>query len=826
MLDHDAKELCLKLMQADTEEGVIGLLQKAGLWDDPACWRFYGDSENNYSTAGNQQSHPEAALVEKLVNSVDARLMCECRLAGIDPEGEHAPQGILPAVSQFFSEKGDPTNAAAGKMTTWSAARRTEVARDITFAATGFAPRQGDLCITISDHGEGQTPRTLPDTILSLDRKNKQRIPFVQGKFNMGGTGVLKYCGRNNLQLVLSRRNTEILEASGDPDEQKWGFTVVRRENPSGGRRNSVYTYLAPAGADTHPSKGHVLLFAADEMPIFPEGRNAYARPSGYGTLIKLYEYAVRGHQSNILMRDGLLSRMELLLPDVALPVRFHECRENYKGHAGSFETTMTGLAVRLEDDKADNLEFEPSSCPFTVDGEPMTAKIYAFKKGKSGTYRKREGIIFTVNGQTHGYLSPDFFRRKKVNLSYLSDSILVVVDCSHISGRSREDLFMNSRDRLSGCPLRHNIETELESILRDNVGLRELRERRRREEIESKLSDQKPLEDILDSLLKRYPSLSNLFSFGKRISDPFKKENDGEPEPFEGKHHPTFFRFRGKEYGHELHRDCHINMRARVDFETDVVNDYFERTDNAGMFSLELVSESGRAQVMNYSVNLHEGGATLNMALPGNAQENDRLRFECVVNDPTLVDPFKNSYVLCVKGPAKPKGGKGERRQPSGGDHGRKSKPARIALPNIAEVFEKDWGEQNPPFDRSTALRIRHADNVDDKDIYDFIVNMDNVHLKTELKRTTTEIELTQARFKFGLVLLGLAVLQESGNGSEAGTDGASSESDDPPGINVEDQVEGFTRAVAPMLLPMIESLGALDIDDLPSSDVSGEVT
>ncbi|GAI12377.1 unnamed protein product, partial [marine sediment metagenome] len=32
--------------------------------------------------------------------------------------------------------------------------------------------------------------------------------------------------------------------------------------------------------------------------------------------------------------------------------------------------------------------------------GERMTAKIYAFKKGRTETYRKNEGIIFTVNGQ------------------------------------------------------------------------------------------------------------------------------------------------------------------------------------------------------------------------------------------------------------------------------------------------------------------------------------------------------------------------------------------------------------------------------------------
>jgi hypothetical protein len=70
----ELRSLCLSLMRADTEEEVILLLEKAGYWGDPGSWRFYGDYENNYNTIGNQQSRPDAALVEKLVNSVDARL--------------------------------------------------------------------------------------------------------------------------------------------------------------------------------------------------------------------------------------------------------------------------------------------------------------------------------------------------------------------------------------------------------------------------------------------------------------------------------------------------------------------------------------------------------------------------------------------------------------------------------------------------------------------------------------------------------------------------------------------------------------------------------
>ena len=91
MNDAQLRALCLALMKADSEQEVISLLKEAGLWDNKDFWRFYGDYENNYNTIGNQQGRPDAALVEKVVNAVDARLMNECLVRGINPEGPEAP---------------------------------------------------------------------------------------------------------------------------------------------------------------------------------------------------------------------------------------------------------------------------------------------------------------------------------------------------------------------------------------------------------------------------------------------------------------------------------------------------------------------------------------------------------------------------------------------------------------------------------------------------------------------------------------------------------------------------------------------------------------
>ena len=608
MRNDTVKDLCLSLIRADTEDEVIYLLKQALFWDNPTAWRYYGDRQTNYNTIGNQQSRPDAALVEKLVNSVDAVLMNECLVRGINPESSRAPKTIREAVARFFDEEGDPSKQYLGRIAEWPTSKRTKIARKITLAATGATPGRGNPCFTISDAGEGQTPNRLPDTFLSLDRENKLRIPFVQGKFNMGGTGVLKFCGKRQIQLIVSRRNPRIIKSmKTDASDSQWGFTVVRRELPTGNTRSSVYTYLAPIASDASPHRGDVLRFPASELPIFPEGKSPYARNSEWGSLVKLYEYSSAGYYSNthILRKDGLLSRIDLRLPDVALPIRLHECRTGFRGHEGSFDTTLTGLTVRLEDDKAQNIELT-STAHLVVAGEEMAATIYAFRKAKADTYRKDEGILFTFNGQVHAELPTRFFTRKEVGrLDYIADSLLLVVDCSKLTGGAHEDLFMTSRDRLSGGELRRDTERELANMLKTHDGLRALKEKRRAEEIEARLKDDKPLEDALISLLKKSPTLSQLFLQGTRASNPFKTiKVRAEERPFEGKTFPTYFKFMEREYGTELRRNCHLNMRFRIAFETDAVNEYFHRNIDPGSFSLYVLTNGAKLGVKDCSIN------------------------------------------------------------------------------------------------------------------------------------------------------------------------------------------------------------------------------
>lgn len=829
------KKLCLDLLHADSEDEVISILKNVGYWDRLSVWRNYGDLEGNFATIGNQQSRPEAALAEKIVNSVDARLMKACLDAGIDPASDKAPQKISDAVHQFFPGSG-------GTLREWGSAKRRLEAAYITLAATG-AKRQP--CITITDCGEGQTPGQVPETFMSLNRSNKLRIPFVQGKFNMGGTGVLKFCGEHRFQLIITRRSSNILTEAEKTDASAfgWSVTVTRRTRPQEGAgqvRNSVFTYLAPIGADQEPNEGGVLWFAAESLPLMPEHNEAYKREIEHGSVIKLYNYDMKGFTSHILLKGGLLFRLEALLPEIALPVNLHECRAYGGEKQKSFVTPLAGLSVRLDDGKGGNIEKGfPDSVPFHVARERMVAKIYAFKDGRASTYTTNEGVIFSVNGQTHGVLPKSLFGRKKVRLGRLADSLLVMVDCSEISLDARENLFMNSRDRLSQHGLRKSIEDEIEEILGKHPKLKELANTRRQQEIGKRLADSKPLELVLASIIKSSPSLTALFKLGQRLGNPFnrkpgeqEKGNEGKgrggtggggpgEESFVGREHPTYLRFYRKKSGQTLHRGCELGRRCRVTLETDVENEYFKRTSNPGWYDIEVIETStGRHDgfTLQNSMILHDGLAHWSILLPEDMEIGETITLQLTVSDDTLNDPFTNVLVLNVGPKSNPSGGrKGKQRTSTSGGGGEES--SGIDMPEVIEVKEEDWPKHGFT-DKSACKIVQENDGS-----YTFYVNVDNVSFRHEMKRSKEDPSLLKAKFEYGNVLVGLALIQDDRQGADHGSGGVQqADGEGNHRIPIESRVFETTRALGPFIIPMINYLGSLSQEDVGTAASAGD--
>ena len=116
-------------------------------------------------------------------------------------------------------------------------------------------------------NAEGQTPDSFPDTFCSIHQSNKNKVKFVQGRYNMGGTGTLRFCGDQGIQLIVSRRDPAFGE---DP---AWGFTVFRKLPPAPDERNPYWAYLvAPADGRDGTPPGRIIRFVADRVKLLPGG--------------------------------------------------------------------------------------------------------------------------------------------------------------------------------------------------------------------------------------------------------------------------------------------------------------------------------------------------------------------------------------------------------------------------------------------------------------------------------------------------------------------------------------------------------------------------
>jgi len=816
MKNGQVRDLCVALLNAETENDVVRILTDAGFWNDPAAWRPYGDVENNWGQGGNQQSLAEAALVEKIVNSVDARLINECLERGVDPKGTDAPKNIREAVSRFFEGGNGKKIATGGFIEDWTDDKMREVAQGITLCGTGTRPV---INLTISDCGEGQTPRKLPNTILSLSKSNKMYIPFVQGQFNQGGTGALRFCGEGNFQLVISRRNPKLL--GSDPDEQdtQWGFTVVRRERPEGGRRNSIYTYLAPIGVGSaHESRhGEILSFAASTMKIFPDRDSPYGRDAAYGTAIKLYDYRYLGERSNIIRGRSILSRLDLLLPEIALPIRVYEFRKSEGGKyldPGSRETTLGGLRRRLNNTANVDKGF-PIVIPFSPAGEQLYATVYAFKPagtergdedeggepkkkhrlGGLTRYRKREGVLFVRNGQTQGTLPKDFFRRDAIKLKTLADDLLVFVECDKMSDHVREDLFMPSRDRLTENKFKAELIDGLEQALRNDETLRQLRNKRQKERMTDHMKDDKPLADVLQQLIKNSPNLTTLLQFGQRITAPFNTLKAAyEEKPFKGELYPNFFKVKGTTYGQLHRRDCAINSRMRMPFETDARDDYFSRRIEGGQFSLVWVDKDGKSHdVSIVGPKMRSGQATVMATLPESVVVGDVLTLIATTKDSRR--EFKSEIEVKVKAASEQRSGgdaKPHKQNPSKAKGNDRERSRELATPKIDPVYRDRWEEVK--FDEFTSMIMDVEYDSAENEVPIFRVNMDNTPLLNEIKQRRLDDVSARNQFVYANVLVGLAMVLQDKNADDTFSDA--------PKMKVEERIEATCRALAPFML------------------------
>ena len=771
--------MCLSLIHCESEGEEIKILKDQNVWENLELWRSYGDSENNWSIANNQMGTGVGALVELIVNSGDANLISKCRERGMEPtDWDSVPQTIDQAILDFF----EISDIKFFEMTGQQRSQLAEKTCGLVVTGSKQNPNYG-----IFDFGEGQNPEDFAETFLSLNKSNKQSIPFVQGKFNQGSTGVLSYCGRYGLKLIVSKRNPARKHAPNG----RWGFTIVRRVRPSEkrGTKSSQAFYFCPGG--------YVPSFEAEGIPVIPGNYpDAYGRDLKYGSYVKLYDFNI-GPSLRTQAQFDLNYRLSALLPKPILPIRVFERRRGYSSH--TYEATMSGLMVRLED--LEKIDGFPIGGHFITSLGEFKYKIYLLPEGtEKANYTGDDGVVYAVNGQTHAILSRSFFRRKAVKLGYTADSLIVLLYCSALSFEAIEEMFQPSRDRIRDTTETKEVEQQLVQVLASSALLKEINNSRRRSAIARSVQDQNLTQSILQKIIKISPSLNEILVSGNLLKAPFAPSGAQEKAHPKLRDFPTYFKSK-IETNADQPKCCLIGTNARFQFDTDAANDYLDRVADPGNFTVTFVGLD--TQEWNYSITPNSGLWTFVLDVPENAGPVELAEAHFMLDDISRSDPLKERVFFLVdwdSSKVSSRTGQTKRRPPAP-----PKQPAINAQPpEIHEIHREGWSKPGIDFDDTSGMCVIEGDEG-----FDFFVNMDNKFLLTEIKNANPADDLLlKTRFKLGLFLLALPFVNEGlrKNVNE----------DFPEDASLDVTVRRVTSHSATVILPLIEALSKLDNSEL----------
>ncbi|CAM1365848.1 conserved hypothetical protein [Tenacibaculum litoreum] len=569
------ENLFWKIYNANSEEELAKIIESEPIFKDRKNWRPYGGIEGNFGTFEAQQNNAIPALVEKITNSIDATLIKECRSLKIDPKSKDAPKTMNEAVEKFY---GVPN----GEISELGNIKRRELAENIQIIATG-GKRQP--CITIYDSGEGQIPSEFHNTFLSLHKGNKANIHFVQGKYNMGSTGAVVFCGEKKHQLIASKRN-KVINGNKNPE---FGFTIVRRHPlDSFDNDNNVtttwYEYFCP--------DNKIASFEIETIDLGLLNRNFE-----YGSIVKLYSYQLptgsRGDISTDLYRD-----LNQYLYHLPIPIAVYEKREHYKRKG--VNKVVVGNRTRIINNAKDNVErnirfdLKSNLGDFII---PIDVIIFTSNVDHR-EFIKNKSIVYTQNGQVHGFYGQSFISQD-LGFQLIKKHTLIHVDCTNIPTEVRQDLFMSNRTHLREGLKTELLKNEIVSLLRSSTELKRINNDRKDSLLRESKTDKDLLENFLSNLpvdkdvvnlLKRNGSLDFLKLNGKKTNGNHRSKKVAQKKL---NRFPSIFNLNLKEQKNgKVYKTIPLNSNGRITIETDVQDDYLFRPVEKGHFEIQVLQK------------------------------------------------------------------------------------------------------------------------------------------------------------------------------------------------------------------------------------------
>lgn len=580
----NTEDLFNKLYSAKDEEDVQEIVNNNIEIFDDSNWKPLGQNKSNYGVVKNQQSNPIAALIEKATNSIDALLTKQCLVNKIDPKTKDAPQSMEEAIEKFYPKNNWDINSF-----------RKKQAEEIQIIADGKGPRNQKRAyptsVIIYDNGEGQHPENFETSFLSLLRGNKNDIHFVQGKYNMGGSGAIVFCGKKRYQLIASKR----FDNTGE-----FGFTIIR-EHPkreSDHAKETWYEYLLV--------EGKIPSFPIDKLDLGLENRKFET-----GTIIKMYSYQFPKGYSGFA--QDLNQSINEFLFSPALPILTKDTALRYPNNK-VLTNDLFGLRRRLHKEEGDYISDKFSE---TFEDElfgkmkvscfvfNVKVKDFDLKKTKDEIQRRyfKNGmnVMFSMNGQVHGYYTSEFITRS-LKLNLLKNHLLIHVDCTEMKYEFRKELFMASRDRLKEGEETQQLRHYLAAKLSTKDGRLQEIQKFRKQAVNVDASTN--TNQLIKNFTKNLPLNSDLM---KLLGDTFKldlkkekktKDKDSkkpkkqqEEIPFTPQRFPSQFKINSKVKGDTEVAKIPLNGEKTIKFNTDCENEYFDRTDEPGELKIGVFS-------------------------------------------------------------------------------------------------------------------------------------------------------------------------------------------------------------------------------------------
>ncbi len=569
----DTDKLLESLLYSESEEEISTIIATNKNMNDANNWHPVDNRVTNANTITNQSSSGAKAATELITNMVDAILIKRCLEENIDPkDSTKAPATMYDAVEKLVKknlQRGKIINADNEWIKGYAETNLT-----IGITAPNKDRTTKEPCFTFVDNGEGQHSQKFKKTFLSLSEKYKSDISCVQGKYNMGSSGTLGYCGDNWYKLIVSRRYDR---------SSNWGWTLIRKSPNASG--DSMYAeYFCPNGEipELSPGKETIYPFRNQKGVVYQN----ISRESG--SIIKLYSYYMGSNYNGFA---GIRAAFSENMVETILPLRLMDFTVSPSKNKGPDREQgidprrfcgMEFLICRLngnikEDDDDDENDARATDIGRISNPEigEISISAFLFREKTPKWYSKSNSRVFHhVNGQTmfketRGLLS-------KCKLPSLMDRVAIFVNSSNL--KEPMTIWKGDRETIRNTPRGEKYKDMVKEIIQTSDTLKEWNKEIKDADLASATKDID--NDIVKGMISQDPNLQDILS--KRVPNapiigPVGNKNNS--DEYKGKDSPSYIKFNGKITEYELN----INRSKGFTYTTDVENGYFDRDDNRG---------------------------------------------------------------------------------------------------------------------------------------------------------------------------------------------------------------------------------------------------